>query len=250
MNPIWSLAASVAAELADHADAHPDARSRRSAKSVAHCLKAVKAWAAHPDVAFDDAAENALHWQWVEDRARMAVMNAVVAADSGELVRVGVPTDAGRPTRRAGDWREFRMRLKHFRTLKRSELNAASCHAHPLTFFSSPPSGPVEPPVRSVRQRPGDLEHPRPDLLEIHQVGRAAKQRSTFLGAAPVRVQMADIAAGQELARPPGRPRYGPQLPGQDRHRRSSAAFTVTKRFSFRPSLMLGAPTGLPYLAS
>ena len=96
-------------------------------------------------------------------------------------------------------------------------------------------------------RRPGLVRSRAP----VHQVGRAAKKGSARSSALLRSVCRWQTSLG--VRNSPGLCGDGdtaPSCPGQDRHRRCSSTFTIMKRFSFRPSLRFGAPTGLPYLAS
>lgn len=163
-DPVWSLAARLAAEIRTRRD---DDEIWRSARVFAHCLRVVEAWVRHPAVALDADGREALHFPDVEDLAVESLIKAIRTREGATLVKCGIPAKAEEPSRSAGDWRPFDTRLKHFRPMARSELNAAACQTE------------IEADVAAVLDRHGWIDsavrNHGPDRIEIpYQSGGAA----------------------------------------------------------------------------
>ena len=124
----WQLAAELVRLLGQRTEERGEeeqAGRLRRGVLFSECLKAVHAWLAHDKIA---VLESDLGGDGMRDLARSAILDALKV--QGKPARkVGVPSDARRELRSAGEWRRFMTGLKEIVELERSELNVAACHS-------------------------------------------------------------------------------------------------------------------------
>ena len=124
----WQLAAELVRLLGQRAEESgelEEAGRLRRGVLFSECLKAVYAWLAHEKIA---VLESDLGGSGMRDLARSAILDAL-KVEGKPARKVGVPSDARRELRSAGDWRPFMTGLKEIVKLERSELNVAACHS-------------------------------------------------------------------------------------------------------------------------
>ncbi len=122
---VWQLAAELVRLLEEHEDADDHVGRMRRGMLFSECLKVVREWLAHPNIA---VVGNDLRCDGMQELAKSAILDALLVEGTPPR-KVGVASDLARPLRCAGDWRPFLTGLKEIVSTRRSELNVAACHS-------------------------------------------------------------------------------------------------------------------------
>ena len=126
----WQLAAELVRLLAQRAEEQGEeewlGRLRRGVL-FGGCLKAVRAWLAHDNVAVLESDLGGCG-EGMRDFARSAILDAL-DVEGRPARKTGVPRKGKPEQRSAGDWRPFETGLKTVVDVERSELNVAACHS-------------------------------------------------------------------------------------------------------------------------
>ena len=131
--PLWRLARRLARFLLaggiDETAPKPSGElAHAPAALYVHCLRASRAWAAHPNVQIDDARTLLPRLDDAVHHVAKALRGAE-GPDAGGPVKAGIPRTPGALGRTAGVWRPFQTALKHiYDSPAKSELNCAACH--------------------------------------------------------------------------------------------------------------------------
>ncbi len=122
---VWQLAAELVRLLEEDEDADDHVGRMRRGMLFSECLRVVREWLAHPNIA---VMGKDLRCDGMQELAKSAILDALLVEGTPPR-KVGVASDQARPLRSAGDWRPFLTGLKEIVSTRRSELNVAACHS-------------------------------------------------------------------------------------------------------------------------